>query len=259
MTTELVSIVIPAYNESARIGRTIATIAEYCDASDLPAEIVVVDDGSRDETAEAATAAEHGRADLRVIRQPGNRGKGSAIKAGVLAARGTYVLFTDADLSVPITELEKLLAPMRAGAPIAIGSRRLRGSPLWRFVPGRRDLATTSIKVHQPFHREALGEVYHRLVSRLLGVPVKDLNCGFKCFRADVARAVFGQMLIERWGFDAEILLIAHRQGVPIQEVEVAWYDNPMSKVNLATAPFSSLIEVGRIKLNDLNGRYRTR
>lgn len=254
-----VSVVVPAYNESGRIGVAIRRISEYLAARGLSGEIIVVDDGSRDGTVKEAESSPHGEAILRVLRNPVNRGKGFAIKCGVLAATGHVVLFTDADLSVPLQEFDKFLVKISQGADIVIGSRRLGGSPLWRYVPAfLRGSYQSQIRVHQPFYREALGEVYHRLVGLFLGLKITDTNCGFKCFRADMAKQIFGLMTIERWGFDAEILLLAQRNGFCVEELEVEWYNSRSSKVNLLTAPLSSLAEVLRIKVNDLNGRYRT-
>lgn len=168
------------------------------------------------------------------------------------------MLFTDADLSVPLLELDRFLAKMSQGADIVIGSRRLGGSPLRRYLPGfLRRFYRSPIQVHQPLYREVLGEVYQQFVGWFLGLRIADTNCGFKCFRSDVAKRIFNCLTIERWGFDAELLLIAQRNGFCVEELEVPWYDNSASKVNLVTAPLSSLLEVLRIKVNDLKGKYR--
>lgn len=249
------SVVIPTYNESGRIANTVEQIAHYLDERGLSAEILVVDDGSRDDTVKEAQNSRHGRAVLRVLPNALNRGKGFAIKCGVREATGQVVLFTDVDLAVPPREFDKFLPAISRGADVVIGSRRLGGSPLRRWIPGLN--YSSSIKVHQPLRRELLGEVYQSFVRLFLGLNVKDTNCGFKCFRADVAKRIFAQMTVERWGFDAEILLLAKRYGCRVEELEVEWHDGGTSKVNMFTAPFSSLAEVFRIKANDLRGAYR--
>lgn len=249
------SIVIPAYNESGKIAEAIRQLSDHVTDRRLSTEIIVVDDGSRDATVAEAGASPHGNTILRVIRNQVNRGKGYAIKCGVLESRGQLVLFSDADLSVPPRELDRFLVELSKGFDIVIGSRRLRGSPLWRWLPG--STYESEIKVHQPFYREAMGEAYQGLIGRFLGLTVRDSNCGFKCFRGDVARRIFRLTTIDRWGFDAEVLVVANRLGCTIAELEVEWYNNPASKVNLLTAPLSALTEVFRIKINDLQGRYR--
>lgn len=254
----LLSVVVPAYNESRRIAATVRQIAAYLAERGLAGEIIVVDDGSRDGTAKEAEAAPHRDSLLRVLRVSSNRGKGHAVKCGVLDAAGDVILFTDVDLSVPIRELDKFLSAIDTGAQIVIGSRRLGGSPLRRWAPGfLRVPYRSQIKIHQPLWREVCGEAYHGLVRRFLRVEVMDTNCGFKCFRADVAKRLFRLLTVERWGFDAEILLAAKRHGIRVVELEVEWSNRPSSRVNALTAPFSSLLEVLRIKVNDLLGTYR--
>ncbi len=252
-----VSIVVPAHNEAGRIGQTVRRIADHLRNGGLGGEIIVVDDGSRDGTAKEAEETPHGEALLRVLRLPANRGKGHAIRCGVLDASAPLICFTDADLSVPLAELDRFLRALAQGADIVIGSRRLGGSPLRRWFSFLGVRYQSRIKVHQPFHRELLGEAYHWFVRIFLGLQVMDSNCGFKCFRAAVAKRLFQIMQTDRWGFDAEILLIARRHRYRIREIEVEWYNDPSSKVNLLAAPFSSLAEVLRIKLNDLTGKYR--
>lgn len=251
----VLSIIIPAYNESGKIAEAIRQLSDHVSDRRLSTEIIVVDDGSLDATVAEAEASPRGNAILRVLSNRVNRGKGYAIKCGVLESRGQLVLFSDADLSVPPRELDRFLVEMSKGTDIVIGSRRLRGSPLWRWLPG--STYESQIKVHQPFYREAMGEAYLRLISPFLGLGIRDFNCGFKCFRGDVARRIFRLATIDRWGFDAEVLLVARRLDCTIVELEVEWHNNPASKVNLLTAPLSSLAEVFRIKMNDLRGRYR--
>ncbi|MBI3628981.1 MAG: glycosyltransferase family 2 protein [Candidatus Rokubacteria bacterium] len=250
------SVVVPAFNEAGKIAGTIRQIADYLGERKLAGEILVVDDGSRDATAVEAAAAPHGDVPLRVIRNPRNEGKGAAVRRGVLAARGDRVLFTDVDLSVPLGEFDRFAAALDDGADIVIGSRRLGGSPLRRWFRGLGVSYQSRIKVHQPFYREILGEAYQKLTLMLLGLDIRDANCGFKGFRGDVARRVFEKVTVPQWGFDAEVLVIAKRHGFRVAELEVEWHNDASSRVNLLSAPFSSLAELVRVKRNDRRRRY---
>lgn len=211
------SIVIPAYNEERRIGATLARVTDYLDARRGRYEVIVVDDGSRDATRDvvAAVAAEHPL--VRLLAQPRNAGKGAAVRAGVLASRGRDVLFSDADLSTPIEELERLEARLRDGADVAIGSRA---------APG--DVART-----QPILRRLQGRAFH-LVVRALGfravAAIRDTQCGFKLFRGGVARALFGELTVAGFAFDVELLELAHDR-FRVDEVPVAWTHADGSKV----------------------------
>ena len=212
------SLVVPAYNEEKRLPVSLARIAEWLGsrAPRLTAEVLVVDDGSSDRTAAVAekTAAGLGLS-FRVIRLPENRGKGAAVRAGVLEAGGEHVLVTDADLSTPIEEVEKLLA---AGAPVAIGSR---------------GLDATLVKERQPLFRVASGKLFNLLVRFLAVSGIRDTQCGFKLFRKDAAREVFSRATVDRFAFDVEALLLARRLGYPIAEVPVLWFNSPDTRVGL--------------------------
>jgi len=212
------SLVVPAYNEEKRLPVSLARIAEWLGSRvpRLTAEVLVVDDGSSDRTAAVAekTAAGLGLA-FRVIRLPENRGKGAAVRAGVLEAGGEHVLVTDADLSTPIEEVEKLLA---AGAPVAIGSR---------------GLDATLVKERQPLFRVASGKLFNLLVRFLAVSGIRDTQCGFKLFRKDAAREVFSRATVDRFAFDVEALLLARRLGYPIAEVPVLWFNSPDTRVGL--------------------------
>lgn len=211
------SIVVPAYREELRLPPSLEKIACHLRAHPaLEAEVVVVDDGSPDRTASRAEAAgkELGLA-LRVVRFPVNRGKGAAVRAGALAAEGELVLVTDADLSTPIDEWEKLAA---AGTEVAIGSRAVDES---------------LVKTPQPLYRRAAGKLFNRVV-RLTAVPgIRDTQCGFKLFSRRAARDVFSRTTIDRFAWDVEALLLAHRLGYAIAEVPVLWFDSPDSRVGL--------------------------
>lgn len=219
-----ISLIIPAYNEAGRIGPSLRKALDYLRRRGLAYELLVVDDGSRDATAEVAEgfAAEG----VKVLRHPRNRGKGGAVRTGVLASRGDRVLLSDADFSTPIEELEKLEA-------------RLPDSPL---VLGSRAVAGAAIRQHQPFYREVMGKTFNRII-RLLGVRgLRDTQCGFKLLRGDVARSLCGEMTIEGFAYDVEMVWLAQRRGYPVTEVGVIWVNSPDSRV----APIRSSLEMLR-------------
>ncbi len=238
-----ISIIVPAYNEQARLPETLRRIEEYfCHAQWDFHEIVVVDDGSTDSTVDAATSFSAANPNIRLLRNPGNRGKGFSVRHGMLEARGEWRLFSDADLSTPVEELEKLWCAVAGGqCEIAIGSRALDRS---------------LIGVHQPGFRETMGRFFNLAMRAATGLAISDTQCGFKLFRADVAQEVFSRQQLERFGFDAEVLCIAHRRGYRIAEVPVRWNHVDGSKVGMLTGlhAFGELIE---IRLNTLRGRYR--
>lgn len=212
------TIVIPAFNEEERLPASLGAISAYLAArpSAPRVEVLVVDDGSGDATAACAEdAGRHYGLDLRVLRLPKNSGKGFAVRTGCLEARGRFVLVTDADLSTPIYEWEKLAA---ADAPVAIGSRTLDES---------------LVKEEQPLYRKAMGKLFNRLV-RLVAVPgIRDTQCGFKLFTRESARAIFGRARVDRFAFDVETLVLARGLGYPIAEVPVLWFNSPDSRVTL--------------------------
>lgn len=213
----MISVVIPAYNESARLPPTLARIREHLDAGAEPYEVLVVDDGSHDATAALAESVAAGWPHLRVIRLGENRGKGAAVRAGMLAAVGDLRLFSDADLSTPIAELGLLRSRIDAGYGVAIASRALPG---------------TTIEVHQNLRRETMGRIYNLFLRVLVLPDIHDSQCGFKLFTADAARAAFEPLRTERFGFDAEVLVRARRAGIRIAEVPVRWRHVEESRVS---------------------------
>lgn len=212
------SVVIPAYNERDRIGPTLAAVQADLAARAGGSEIIVVDDGSRDGTAGRAREALAGWPGSRVLSLPENRGKGRAVKEGVLAARGRIILFSDADLSTPIAMLDRLLERIEAGADVAIGSRALAGS---------------DVRIHQPRLRESLGKLFNAAVRRLIIPGIRDTQCGFKAFRREAARELFAELRTEGFCFDVEILAAARRRGYRVEEVPVVWNNSAPSAVRV--------------------------
>jgi len=233
-----ISIIIPAFNEEKRLPSTLAAVKSYLAASSWEfAEVLVIDDGSRDATLEVAEAA-----GVSVLRNPGNRGKGYSVRHGMLQAKGDWALFTDADLSAPIEELEKLWSAVeRDGAPCAIGSRALDRS---------------LIGVHQSPFREGMGRVFNLLMRMETGLPFQDTQCGFKLFETPAARAIFGRQRLDGFGFDVEVLFIAKRLGYRVLEVPVRWNDVAGTKVNMLLGAQGFLDPV-RVVWNGITGKYR--
>lgn len=237
------SIIVPAYNEERRLQKTLEDISRYLARAPWSwAEILVVDDGSTDTTAATAQAF-RAAAPLRVLRNPGNRGKGYSVRHGMLAARAEWLLFTDADLSAPIEEAGKLLAAAeKRDAALAIGSRAL----------DRR-----LIGVHQPALREQGGRLFNLALRLVTGLPYWDTQCGFKLFRAQAAREIFSRQRIDGFGFDAEVLFIARELGFQAVEVPVRWNHAEGTKLSLAGDSVEMLLDLFRIRWNQFRGVYR--
>jgi dolichyl-phosphate beta-glucosyltransferase len=236
-----VSIVIPAYNEESRLAATLDRVLAYLGERGHPHEILVVDDGSQDGT--AALAERYASRGVRLLRNPGNRGKGYSVRHGMLAASRPLVLFSDADLSTPIEELERLAAPVEAGeAAVAIGSRAVAGA---------------NVEVSQPFYRVAMGKIFNRIVRLVALGGFADTQCGFKLFTREAAQAVFALQRFERFSFDVEILYIARKLGFRIAEVPVRWLNSPDTKVSPVKDSLDMFADLFRIRWNDLRGRYR--
>jgi dolichyl-phosphate beta-glucosyltransferase len=235
------SIVVPAYNEALRIGRTLEAISRHFAPRASACELIVVDDGSTDETAAVTRElAPSLSVPVRLLRYAPNRGKGFALKVGFAASRGDRLLFSDADLSTPIEEADRLLAALDAGADVAIGTRKR---------------PQAQIDVHQPWLREMLGKGFTWLV-RLLVVDVTDVTCGFKAYRGEAGRDLYARMRIFDWSFDAELLLVARLRGYRIAELPVRWSDQAGTKVDLRRDVLRSLAGIARIRLNAARGRY---
>jgi dolichyl-phosphate beta-glucosyltransferase len=237
MSVPALSVVIPAYNEALRLPATLARVREHLAARGLRHEIVVVDDGSEDATAEVARA--EGEL-VRVLRHEPNRGKGYTVRRGMLAAMGERRLMTDADLSTPIEELAKLEAEIDRGFEVAIGSRAVAGA---------------RIEVRQPAYREAMGRLFNVFVQALLLPGLADTQCGFKLFTAAAAETAFGACHLDGFSFDVEALYIARRRGLRIAEVPIVWRNDAATRVGLGggSAAFADLV---RIRLLALRGAY---
>jgi glycosyltransferase involved in cell wall biosynthesis len=239
MPDPFLSIVIPAYNEAERLPATLEQLAGFLRGEEYPAEIVVVDDGSGDGTLAVARAAA-GEPPVRAIAAP-HRGKGSAVRIGMLAATGQARLMCDADLSMPAHEIPKLLAVLGRDADVVLATREGAGAR----------------RVGEPYLRHAMGRVFNLLV-RLLAVPgLHDTQCGFKAFTAASAEALFRRSTIDGFGFDVEILYLARRRGLRLAEVPIAWYYQPSSRVSPLRDTIRMVRDVLRVRWNDWRGRYR--
>jgi dolichyl-phosphate beta-glucosyltransferase len=236
------SIVIPVYNETKRLANSVPKLIEYFEPQDYTYEFVIVDDGSSDGTAEMARELFAPVKNLRVIESRPNRGKGHAVKVGMLAARGKVRLFCDADLSTPLSEIEQFWPFLQSGYKVVIGSRKMRGA---------------SIERHQPLWRESLGKVFTWLTNRIATRDISDITCGFKCFTSDAAQELFSRSVIDDWSFDAEVLFIAQRHGYKIKEVPVKWHDTPGTKVRIIKDATNSLRGLLRIRRNAMRGLYK--
>ena len=238
------SVVIPAYNEAVRLGNSLRAVIDYMREHEPEGEVIVVDDGSSDQTAELArqSFADAGNLRTSVISYKSNLGKGRAVRLGLLAARGDVALFSDADLSTPITEAPKLVGPIISGeCDVTFGSRALD-----------REL----IGVHQSWRREQGGRVFNLAVRLATGLPFWDTQCGFKAFRMSICRPLVEAAIIDRFGFDVELLYMAFRAGLNLREIPVRWDHNEGSKISLFSDSFKMLGEVGLIRQQARRGVY---
>ena len=239
--TPAYSIIIPAYNESGRIRPTLDEVLRYSEQQGWNVEIIVVDDGSRDDTTAIIREYNARYPQIRLIDNPENHGKGFSVRAGMLDARGDVCLFTDADLSSPMTEAQHLFAAIAAGADIAIGSRWLR-----------TELQTE----RQPLYRQLFGRIFNLVLRVILGLKFADTQCGFKAFRREAAQRVFPLQRIERWGFDPEILFLARKMGLAVKEVPVVWAHSEGSRLHPFRDGVRMFGDVVRIRWNSMTGAY---
>lgn len=225
-----ISIVIPAYNEESRLPQTLQSILNFTSNRQEEFEILVVDDGSKDKTSQVAREFNE---KIVVLTLESNQGKGAAVRKGVLQASGDFIFFSDADLSTPINQFNKLFDSLQNSYDIAIGSRAVDYS---------------SIKVHQPFYREFMGKSFNKIVQLWVLKGIKDTQCGFKGFKKTAAKNVFSKSKIDGFGFDVEILFIARKLGLKIDEISVEWYNDEQSKINPIKDSLKMLIEILKIR-----------
>lgn len=237
------SIVIPAFNEERRLDRTLDQVIGFVQQQRWKAEVLVVNDGSSDATADIVRRFTRSNSNVKLVENPGNRGKGFAVRNGMLNATGDMLLFTDADLSAPIEEAPKLIEALQNGADIAIGSRWLNSS-----LQTRR----------QSILRQVLGRVYNVLMRGILGMKFRDTQCGFKAFTRGAAHIVFPAQTIEGWGFDPEVLYLAKRSGLRIDEVPVRWGHDTGTRIHPLRDGWQMLVDMVSIRWSALRGVYVT-
>lgn len=235
------SIVIPAFNEGTRVEEALERVMSCIAERRWDAEVLVVDDGSQDDTAAIVQRWMRDNPRLHLIQNPGNRGKGYSVRNGLLQAAGDIVMFTDADLSAPMEEAERLIFALEQGADVAIGSR-------W--------LDKTRQTIHQPLYRQFFGRCFNWITRTVMGLPFKDTQCGFKAFKRPVAQMIFRLQTIERWGFDPEILFIARKLKYIIREVPVTWGHDERSRMSYLKDGIKMLEDMAKIRANSLAGRY---
>jgi len=242
MPTPEYSIIIPAYNESERIRAGLDQVLDFVARQGWKAEIIVVNDGSRDQTADIVREYAARHPSVRLVENPGNRGKGYSVRNGMMSATAELRLFTDADLSAPIGEAPKLMSALRGGADVAIGSRWLESA--------------LQTERQSPF-RQLAGRIFNLLLRVVLGLKYKDTQCGFKAFTRRAAEAIFPRQRIERWGFDPEILFLAKKYGLRSTEVPVRWAHDERSKISPLRDGTRMFGELLKVRWNDLRGHYQ--
>lgn len=233
------SIIIPAYNEEKIIKNTVEQVLFFMEKKPYKWEVIVVDDGSWDKT--YSLAQEFKAENVRCIRLDPNRGKGGAIRAGVMEAKGEVILFFDADLSVPLVFIDTFLKRLEDGADIAIGTRRVRGARIIK---------------HQDFIRESLGRGYTLLSKIITFTNISDFTCGFKAFTREAALAIFSKTLLSRWAYDSEIIFLGRKFKFKIVEIPVEWKNRENSRVSVGSAVFISFSDLLSVRLNDILGKY---
>jgi dolichyl-phosphate beta-glucosyltransferase len=233
------SIIIPAHNEESRLPRTLEQIFQFLSQQSYTAEVVVVENGSSDRTLELAQEFARIHQNLIVLHEE-RRGKGNAVQRGILEAHGEYRFICDADLSMPIEELEKFLPPTLTGFDVAIGSREAPGA----------------IRYNEPNYRHFGGRAINLLIRMLILPGLNDTQCGFKCFHASTAESLFRQQTLTGWSFDIEILYLARRKKLRVREIPIQWYYDPESKVSAVRDALRMISDIFRIHLNALHGKY---
>jgi len=233
------SLIIPAYNEEKIIRNTLQKVTSYLKDKKHSWEVIVVDDGSKDKTSKIVSSVKN--KSIRLVRLPKNKGKGAALKAGVNAAKGEFIIYSDADLSVPITNIEKFLNLLKKENDVVIGSRRIKDA---------------EIAVHQPWVRETMGRVFTLLTKLVLLMDISDFTCGFKGFKKIAAKEIFSKSEIDRWAYDSEILFLAKIKGYKIEQAPIVWENREDTRVVLKNVVFETLKDLFKIRVNHFSGRY---
>lgn len=236
-----ISVVIPAYNENVRIIKTLEKILNYFEIHNYLYEIIIIDDGSSDATYNSVDSLSRGHSNIKILRNRKNMGKGFSVKRGVLESQGDYVLFSDADLSTPIEEIENFFPYFNKGYDILIGSRALRDS---------------QILLKQPWYRQNMGKIFNLLVRLFIIKGIKDTQCGFKCFKKEVGYKIFSLQRLNGFCFDAEILYIAKSLGYKIKEVPIIWLNCLQSRVGIFRDSICMFFDLFKIKFNILRRFY---
>jgi len=237
----MISVVIPSYNEGNRVIAAYRALTEYFQKNHPDYELIFVDDRSDKPLKEILSSLLMNDGHTKVLTNDQNKGKGYSVRRGVMASKGEYVLFTDADLSTPISEMEKLMTPLGEGYDLAIGSRAMPSS---------------EIRFHQPVHREYVGKVFNFLLRKILALQLNDTQCGFKAFRRGPAQDIFKRQTLNGFCFDAEILQIAKERGYKISEIPVVWLNSEKTSVNLLKESIRMFADLIIIKINSLKGKY---
>lgn len=233
------SIVIPVYNEEKRIERSLVKILDYCKSKLEKYEVIIIDDGSKDKTNQVISLYKSDN--VKVFKNSKNMGKGYSVKRGILEAKYPLVLFSDSDLSTPLSELKKFIEYINKGYDIVIASRKLKGS---------------FIKTKQPLYRQLMGKTFPFLVNLLVLNNIKDTQCGFKLFKTKAAKKIFELLTFDGWAFDVEVLFIATKSGYKIKELPVVWVDKPGSKVNPIKDAYCMFKDLFKIRYNNFMGVY---
>lgn len=235
------SVIIPAYNEEQLIEKTLGIVLRFLKKKKYDWEVIVVDDGSTDNTSDLVNKLAKKENRLRLIKLSTNKGKGAALREGFLSAKGKYQIFTDADLSVGIDNVDRFLEGFKKRSDVVIASRRVSGA---------------TIEVHQPWHREKMGQVYTLLTSTVMGMNLKDYTCGMKGFSKSASNKVFSKAVVDRWAYDSEILYLAKKYGYEIKQVPIKWENRGETRVQLKNVIFESFRDLLSIRVNDILGKY---
>ncbi|MFC1690536.1 dolichyl-phosphate beta-glucosyltransferase [Nanoarchaeota archaeon] len=239
MEKKEISIVIPAYNEEKRIGNSLKKILSYLKKNKFNFEIIVVDDGSTDNTIKIVKKI---NSNIRIIKNNSNKGKGFSVRKGILSANKQLILFSDADLSTPIEELPRLIKAIEDDYDLAIGSRAITGA---------------KIEIHQPFYREAIGRIFNKIVQTIATWGIKDTQCGFKLFKKKTAKEIFSRLTINNFGFDVEAIFIAKKKGYKIKEIPITWINSAGSKVSPVKDSIKMFLDLFKIRIYSLLGKYK--